>query len=42
MSQAQASTAIGSKSNDPVEEYVEYSILAGDYDAATKALENNR
>lgn len=26
--------------NDPSEEYVEYSILAGDYDAASQTLEN--
>ena len=43
MNQAQASSAIGTnKANDPVQEYVEYSILAGDYDNAAKALEDNR
>lgn len=30
------------KGTDPVEQYVEYSILAGDYDAAAKTLENNK
>ena len=27
---------------DPVEEFIEYSILAGDYDAAAKTLNDNR
>ena len=43
MNQAQASSAIGGNNKtDPVQEYVEYSILAGDYDNAAKALEDNR
>jgi len=42
MNQTSASTAIGASKSDPVEEYIEYSILAGDYDAASKALEKNR
>ncbi len=31
-----------SKESDPVEEFVEYSILAGDYDSAAHALENDQ
>ena len=30
------------KGTDPVEQYIEYSILGGDYDAAAKILENNK
>ena len=30
------------KGEDPMEQYVEYSILAGDYDAAAQTLESNR
>ena len=43
MNQEQSSTKIGTnKRTDPVQEYVEYSILAGDFDNAAKALEDNR
>jgi len=41
MNQASSFAATGRKS-DPIEEFVEYSILAGDYDGAARALENNR
>ena len=28
--------------NDPSEEFIDYSILAGDYDAATQTLEKTK
>ena len=43
MNQEQSTSKIGtSNKNDPVQEYVEYSILAGDFDNAAKALEENQ
>ena len=32
----------GKKETDPADQYVEYSILAGDYHSAAKTLENNK
>ena len=43
MQQASSSSALTStKGNDPVEQFVEYSILAGDYDSACSTLEDNQ
>ena len=38
---SQSALASG-KGDDPIEQYVEYSILAGDYDGAAQTLESNR
>ena len=43
MTQSSSSSSLATgKGSDPVESYVEYSILAGDYDAAAETLEANR
>ena len=43
MSSASSNNALSiSKKDDPAEQYVEYSILAGDYDGAAETLESNR
>ena len=43
MTQATSSSALSTtKGEDPAERFVEYSILAGDYDSAAETLESNR
>ena len=43
MSQKSSTSALSlSKDQNPSEQYVEYSILAGDYEAAMRTLENSR
>ena len=40
--EASSSMANATKGDDPVQQYVDYSILAGDYDSAASTLEKNK
>jgi len=43
MTQGSSNAALSlNKGSDPSEQYIEYSILSGDYDAAAETLENTR
>ena len=43
MTQASSNSCLSTnKGSDPAEQYIDYSILAGDYDAAAKTLEATR
>ena len=43
MVQASSNSCLSlNKGNDPSEQYIDYSILAGDYDAAANTLEATR